>query len=130
MKKEAEVHADEDKKRRELVDLRNQAESVTLHVEKELQEHGGKVGPQERADIENALNRVKELAKGEDKDALQKGLDDLNKARMKLGEAMYKAQADASRRRRSRPRRTPGQSGAAMPPAPSQPAVARKARTM
>jgi molecular chaperone DnaK len=95
MKKEAEAHADEDKKRREFVDLRNQAEAVVLHVEKELQEHGGKVGPQERGDIENALNRVKELVKGEDKDQLQKGLDDLNKARMKLGEAMYKAQAEA-----------------------------------
>jgi molecular chaperone DnaK len=95
MKKEAEAHADEDKKRREFVDLRNQAEAVVLHVEKELQEHGGKVGPQERGDIENALNRVKELVKGEDKEQLQKGLDDLNKARMKLGEAMYKAQAEA-----------------------------------
>ncbi len=95
MKKEAEAHAAEDKKRREFIDLRNQAEAVTLHVEKELQEHGGKVGPQERADIENALNRVRELIKGEDKDALQRGLDDLNKARMKLGEAMYKATQEA-----------------------------------
>jgi len=91
MKKEAEAHAGEDKKRREFVDLRNQAEAVTLHVEKELQEHGGKVSPQERGDVENALNRVKELIKGEDKDSLQKALDDLNKARMKLGEAIYKA---------------------------------------
>src|SRR3954471_14617385 len=91
MKKEAEAHAGEDKKRRELVDLRNNAEALTLQVEKELQEHGGKVGPQERGDIESALNRVKELMKGEDKDSLQKALEDLHKARMKLGEAMYKA---------------------------------------
>ncbi|HUO10868.1 MAG TPA: molecular chaperone DnaK [Phycisphaerae bacterium] len=96
MKKEAEAHADEDKKRREFVDLRNHAEALTLQVEKELQEHGGKVGPQERGDIESGLNRVKELLKGEDKDALQKAYDDLNKARMKLGEAMYKAQAEAA----------------------------------
>ncbi|MCL2647808.1 MAG: molecular chaperone DnaK [Phycisphaerales bacterium] len=91
MKKEAELHAAEDKKRREMVDLRNQSEAVALQVEKELQEHGGKVSPQERGDVENALNRVKELVKGEDKDSLQRGLDDLNKARMKLGEAIYKA---------------------------------------
>jgi len=90
MKKDAEAHAAEDKKRRELVDLRNNAEALTLQVEKELQEHGGKVGPQERGDIENALNRVKELMKGEDKDSLQKALEDLHKARMKLGEAAYK----------------------------------------
>src|SRR3954465_13664619 len=96
MKKDAEAHAAEDKKRRELVDLRNNAEALTLQVEKELQEHGGKVGPQERGDIETSLNRVKELAKGEDKDALQKALEDLHKARMKLGEAMYKAQGEAA----------------------------------
>ena len=95
MKQEAEAHAAEDKKRRELIDLRNQAEAITLQVEKELQEHGGKVGPQERGDIENALNRAKESMKGEDKDALQKALDDLQKARMKLGEAIYKAQGEA-----------------------------------
>ncbi len=91
MKKDAEAHAAEDKARRELVDLKNQADGAVLHVEKELQEHGGKVGPQERGDIESAINRVKEVLKGEDKDALQRALEDLNKARMKLGEAMYKA---------------------------------------
>ena len=95
MKQEAEAHAVEDKKRRELIDLRNQAEAITLQVEKELQEHGGKVGPQERGDIESAINRVKETMKGEDKDALQKALDELQKARMKLGEAIYKAQGEA-----------------------------------
>ena len=93
MKKDAEAHSAEDKKRREFVDLRNQAEALTLQVEKELQEHGGKVGPQERGDIEQALNRVKELIKGEDKETLQKGVEELNKARMKLGEAIYKASA-------------------------------------
>ena len=90
MKKEAEIHAADDKKRREMVDLRNNAEAMTLRMEKELQEHGGKIGPQERSDIENAMNRVKELVKGEDKDALQKAVDDLQKAAMKLGEAVYK----------------------------------------
>jgi len=95
MKKEAEAHQAEDKARRELVDLRNQAEAYTIQVEKELQEHGGKVGPAERGEIESALNRVKDVMKGEDKDALQKSLDELNKARMKLGEAMYKAQQAA-----------------------------------
>jgi molecular chaperone DnaK len=78
------------------VDLRNQAEAVTLQVEKELQEHGGKIGPQERGEIESSLNRVKELMKGEDGEALKKGLDELNKSRMKLGEAIYKAQQDAA----------------------------------
>jgi molecular chaperone DnaK len=91
MKKEAEAHAAEDKKRREFVDLRNNAEALALRIEKELQEHGGKIGPQERGEVESAINRVKELLKGEDKDALQKGVDDLQKSAMKLGEAVYKA---------------------------------------
>ncbi len=95
MKKDAEAHADEDKARRELVDLKNQADGAVFQVEKELQEHGGKVGPQERGDIESAVTRVKEALKGEDKAALQRALDDLNKARMKLGEAMYKASSAA-----------------------------------
>jgi molecular chaperone DnaK len=91
MKKEAEAHAAEDKARRELIDLKNQAESVTLSVEKELQEHGGKVGPQERADLESALNQTREVLKGEDKSAIEKALANLNNARLKLGEAIYKA---------------------------------------
>jgi molecular chaperone DnaK len=96
MTKDAEAHAAEDKARRELVDLKNKADGLVFQVEKELQEHGGKVGPQERGDIESALNRVKELLKGEDKAPLETALEDLNKARMKLGEAIYKANADAS----------------------------------
>jgi molecular chaperone DnaK len=91
MKKEAEAHAAEDKARRELVDLKNQAEAVTLQVEKELQEHGDKVGPQERADLENSLNQTREVLKGEDKKAIEKALESLNKARLKLGESIYKA---------------------------------------
>ncbi len=96
MKKEAELHADEDKTRRELVDLRNRSEAVVFQVERELQEHGGKVGPQERSDIENALNAAKEAMKTEDKNALEKAMETLNRARMKLGEAIYKATADAA----------------------------------
>jgi molecular chaperone DnaK len=114
MKKEAEAHAAEDKKRREFIDLRNQAEAVVLRMEKELQEHGGKVGPQERSDLESAINRVKELIKGEDKDALQRGLDDLQKAAMKLGEAVYKAKEAAGAA--GAPGAQPGAGGAAPGP--------------
>ncbi len=54
------------------------------------------MGPQERGDIESAISRVKEAVKSEDKTALQRAVDDLNKARMKLGEAIYKATAEAA----------------------------------
>jgi molecular chaperone DnaK len=93
MKKEAEAHQAEDKKRREFVEFRNRAEAFVLDAEKQLQEHGGKIGPQERADIENAINRVKELMKGEDKESLERGLQDLQKVLMKLAEAAQKAGA-------------------------------------
>ena len=96
MKKEAEAHAAEDKTRREMVDLRNRAEAVVFQVERELQEHGGKVGPQERSDIEAALNQAKEAMKTEDKGAIEKAMENLNRARMKLGEAIYKATAGAA----------------------------------
>ncbi len=96
MKKDAEAHAAEDKARRELIDLKNRADGLVFQVEKELQEHGGKIGPQERGDVENALNRLRDLAKGEDKASLERAVEDLNKARMKLGEAIYKSAADAA----------------------------------
>ncbi len=95
MKKEAEVHSAEDKARREMVDLRNRSEAVVFQVERELQEHGDKVGPQERSDIESSLNQAKEVMKGEDKSAIEKAMENLNRARMKLGEAIYKASAAA-----------------------------------
>ncbi|MGC8625657.1 MAG: Hsp70 family protein, partial [Phycisphaerae bacterium] len=96
MKKEAEAHAAEDKARREVVDLKNRAEAVMLQVESELQEHGNKISPQERGDLESALNQVKEVVKQEDKASIEKALENLNKARMKLGEAAYKATTAAA----------------------------------
>ncbi len=93
MKKEAEAHSAEDKARREMVDLRNRSEAVVFQVERELQEHGDKVGQQERSDIESALNQAKEAMKGEDKASIEKAMENLNRARMKLGEAIYKATA-------------------------------------
>lgn len=99
MKKEAEAHAADDKARREVVDLKNKADAMVFQVDKELQEHGGKVGPQERGDIEQALGRVKDMLKPDvtpDKAALEAAIENLNKARMKLGEAIYKAQAESA----------------------------------
>lgn len=93
MTKEAEAHAAEDKARRELVDMKNRTDALVIQVEKELQEHGGKVGPQERGNIETTLSQVKEALKGEDKTALERAVEELNKARMKLGEAIYAASA-------------------------------------
>ncbi|MFL6690662.1 MAG: molecular chaperone DnaK [Alphaproteobacteria bacterium] len=93
MVKDAEAHATEDKKRRALVDAKNQADALVHSTEKAVSEHGDKVGQEERTAIENAIASVKEAVKGEDVEAIQQKTQALAQASMKLGEAMYKAQA-------------------------------------
>jgi molecular chaperone DnaK len=93
MVKEAEAHAAEDKKRRALAEARNHGDSLVHTTEKALSEHGDKVGGDERSDIENALAALKEALKGEDEADIQAKTQTLAQASMKLGEAMYKAQA-------------------------------------
>jgi molecular chaperone DnaK len=92
MVKDAESHAAEDKKRREQVDAKNQADALVHSTEKALAEHGDKVGQDERSSIENAISAVKEAVKGDDVEAIQQKTQALAQASMKLGEAMYKAQ--------------------------------------
>ncbi len=92
MKKEAEVHATEDKKRRELVDLKNQADSVVYQTEKMLKEQGDKVPADVKKTVEEKLEEVKKVKDGEDAEAIKKSLDDLQQAAIKIGEAMYKGQ--------------------------------------
>jgi molecular chaperone DnaK len=89
MKKDAESHEAEDKKRRETIDLRNQADALVYNMEKQLREHGDKVSPEIRGNIEAEINNLKEAAKGEDADRIKKSIDGLNQAAQKLGEAIY-----------------------------------------
>jgi molecular chaperone DnaK len=92
MVKEAEANAAEDKKRREAVEAKNQADALVHTTEKALSEHGDKVGAEERTAIENALASLKEAAKGDDAEDIKAKTNTLAQASMKLGEAMYKAQ--------------------------------------
>jgi molecular chaperone DnaK len=92
MVKEAEAHAGEDKKRREAVEAKNQADALVHSTEKALSEHGDKVGPEERTAIENAIASLKEAIKGDDAEDIKAKTNTLAQASMKLGEAMYKAQ--------------------------------------
>ncbi|MBC7834853.1 MAG: molecular chaperone DnaK, partial [Phycisphaerales bacterium] len=93
MKRDAEVHAAEDKKRRELVDLKNRADSSVLQSRKALEEHGGNVSPEARGQIESALSSLEEKIKGEDKGAIEAALRELEKASMELGKAVYESEA-------------------------------------
>jgi len=92
MVKDAESHAAEDKKRKALVEARNQADALVHSTEKALQEHGDKVGAGEKSSIEAAIAAVKEVLTSEDVDQIQSKTQALAQASMKLGEAMYKAQ--------------------------------------
>ena len=90
MKKEAEQHATEDKKKRELIDMKNQADSVVYQTEKMIKEQGEKVPADVKKTVEEKLEEVKKVKDGEDTEAIKKSMDDLQQAAMKIGEAMYK----------------------------------------
>jgi molecular chaperone DnaK len=94
MIKDAEAHAEDDKKRKAGVEAKNHADALVHSTEKALAEHGAKVGEGERRAIETALADLKEALKGDDADAITAKMNTLAQVSMKLGEAMYK-QADA-----------------------------------
>jgi molecular chaperone DnaK len=96
MVKEAESHAEEDKKRRELVEVKNQAEALVHSTERMLKDFGDKVAAGDKALVETALSDLKTAVQGEDKDAIKQKIDALAQASMKLGEAMYQASQGAA----------------------------------
>ncbi len=93
MQKDAESHAEEDKKRREVIDLKNQADQLVYSTEKTLKEHGEKVSADTRGKIENAINNLKETAKGDDGDAIKKAIENLGQVSQELGKVLYEEAA-------------------------------------
>ena len=93
MKKDAESHAAEDKKKREVVDLKNQADQIIYATEKTLKEHGGKVSGETRGKIESAVNNLKEAVKGDSAEAIRRTIENLNSATQELGKALYEEAA-------------------------------------
>jgi molecular chaperone DnaK len=87
--KEAELHAADDKKRKELVETRNQADGLVYSTEKSLSELGDKVDSATRSDIEAAVSELKSVMNGEDKEAIETKMKALNNASHKLAEQMY-----------------------------------------
>jgi molecular chaperone DnaK len=94
MVKEAESHAEEDKKRKASVEAKNHAEALVHSTEKALAEHGSKIGDADRRMIEDAMSDLREALKGNDADAIAAKTNTLAQASMKLGEAMYKQSQD------------------------------------
>ena len=93
MTKDAETHAEEDKKKRQVIDLKNQADQLIYSTEKTLKEHGDKVSAETRGKIEGAVNNLKEAVKGEDADAITKAIENLSTAGQELGKVLYEEAA-------------------------------------
>ena len=92
MVKDAEANAETDKKKREEVDVKNQADSLVFQVEKNIKEHGDKISPEDKSKIEADLKDLKEALEKNDAEAIKQKTQDLTQSSMKMGEAMYKDQ--------------------------------------
>lgn len=93
MIQDAEAHAEEDRRKRDLVDARNQADSLVYMTEKSLKEHGDKVDSSVRATIEAAISKTKSAMEGNDTNAIKSAMEELQQASHKLAEAMYQRAA-------------------------------------
>jgi molecular chaperone DnaK len=89
MVRDAEAHADEDKKKRETIEARNHADSMVYSTEKSLKEFGDKIDAVEKGNIENKITELKKIMEGDDSEAIKKATDELAQSAHKLAEAMY-----------------------------------------
>ncbi|MBN2256183.1 MAG: Hsp70 family protein, partial [Deltaproteobacteria bacterium] len=87
--KDAESHAEEDKKKRELIDTRNQADALIYSVEKNMKEMADKIDSGDKSRIEDAIQKLKKALEGDDLSAMQSAQEELTQASHKLAEAMY-----------------------------------------
>ena len=92
MVKDAEANKEADKKKRETVDVRNQADSLIFSTEKSLKEHGDKISTEEKKSIESSVSDLRNALKGTDTEEVKKKTQTLIQVSMKLGEAVYKNQ--------------------------------------
>jgi len=116
--KDAEMHAEEDKRRKELIETRNQADSMVYSVEKNIKEFGDKIDSAEKTKIEDAIAKTKKALEGDDVEAIKKAQDDLMNVSHKLAEAMYAKSAG--------PQGGPGADGGAQQQSGDQQASGKK----
>jgi len=90
MVKDAEVHSEEDRKKKALIEARNKADQVVYTTEKTLKEYGDKVSPEERKKIEQAVEKVKSVVRSDNKEEIDKATEELLTASHKIAEEMYK----------------------------------------
>jgi molecular chaperone DnaK len=96
MKKEAEMHAEEDKKKKEAVETKNQADAVVFTTEKMLKESGDKMKPEDKKELEEKVEALKKVKDSDSLEDIKKKMEELNTVAQKIGASMYQAQPDAS----------------------------------
>lgn len=96
MKKDAEIHADEDKKKKEVIDLKNTAEMMIFTAEKSLKDYGDKVEASIKTSIEEKVEALKKAKEGDDMDAIKNASQALSEDLSKIGEAMQKAEQETA----------------------------------
>ncbi|MEO0130142.1 MAG: molecular chaperone DnaK [candidate division WOR-3 bacterium] len=96
MVKEAEMYREEDQHKKELVETRNKADTLAYTIEKNLKEFGDKISENDKREIEEKLNRLKEVMKGDNKEEIERAIEELQKVSHRLAEAMYQ-QAQAKK---------------------------------
>jgi molecular chaperone DnaK len=95
LRRDAEEHAAEDKRKRELAELQNQADSMCFQLEKLMKEHKDKLSGADAAALEAAITRTRDVAKGSDLDAIKSALSDLEQASHAVSKAMYESASRA-----------------------------------
>jgi molecular chaperone DnaK len=96
MQRDAEAHASEDKRKRELAEARNAGESAAFQIEKQLKEHGDKLSANDKAPLEAAITKVREAAKGENVDSIKSATSELEAAFQAASKVLYEAASKAS----------------------------------
>ncbi len=92
MRKDAETHAGEDKRKRELIDARNMADQIIYQMEKLLKDNADKISEGDKAPIKSAIEKVKQAASGEDVAAIRRSIEELQQASHAMAEHLYKQQ--------------------------------------
>ncbi len=98
MKKDAELHAEEDKKKKEIVDVKNAADTLVFTTERTMKEFGGKIKEENKKEIEDKIEALKKIKDGDDIDGIKKASEDLSQAIQKVGTELYKAQQEAQKK--------------------------------
>jgi molecular chaperone DnaK len=98
MKKDAELHAEEDKKKKETVDVRNAADTLVFTTERTIKEFGSKIKEENKKEIEEKIEALKKIKDGDDIEAIKKASDALSQAIQKVGTELYKAQQEAQKK--------------------------------